>query len=113
MIEEETIRLDPSDGRSVQLWVERMKSEGYFVDLKGTGDAPPAGSSLASDAFVLIIQTKYQKHCWEKWGSRYAAMDATHNTTHYVNMSLFTLMAGDDHGHGKSSFQGLFRVSNL
>jgi len=37
---------------------------------------------------------------WRKHGKEFAGLDATHNTTQYDNMSLFTLIARDDWGRG-------------
>ncbi|KAJ7491630.1 hypothetical protein B0H11DRAFT_2191316 [Mycena galericulata] len=52
-----------------------------------SSDAPPPGSSLATDTFALCVQTKYQRECWTKWGAKFAGLD-THNTTHYQGVSL-------------------------
>lgn len=41
------------------------------------------------------------RECWQSLGHTYAGIDATHNTTHYENMSLFTLMVQDKWGHGE------------
>lgn len=100
MIEMENIQLARGDGESVILWVERLRAAGHFVEIKRSTDLPPQGSNLADNAFILIIQTQYQHKCWRKYGNGFAGLDATHNTTHYVNMSLFTLMTRDEWGHG-------------
>ena len=100
MIEEETIRLASQDGASVLEWVEKLRERGHFVALKSSSDLPPTDSGLEKDTFVMIIQTQYQWNCWRKHASRYAGVDATHNTTHYENMSLFTLLVRDRWGHG-------------
>ena len=102
-IEEETIRLAGGDGSSVVAWAEKLKAEGHFMSLKTSSRAPPPGSNLAGEIFILIIQTKYQRECWRKHGHRFAGLDATHNTTHYENMSLFTLLIRDKWGHGMSN----------
>ncbi|KAF5333556.1 hypothetical protein D9611_002587 [Ephemerocybe angulata] len=101
IIEEESIRLAKKDGPSVLRWVEKLRSEGHYVFLKTSSDASAATSvRLDSDAFVLIIQTQYQQECWQKHGARFAGIDATHNTTHYEGMNLFTLLVRDRWGHG-------------
>jgi hypothetical protein len=100
MIEEESIRLAAQDGPSVLEWVAKLREEGHFVSLKRSNESAPAGSQLDNDSFVLIIQTKYQRECWEKYGSTFAGIDGTHNTTHYLNMTLFTLLVRDNWGHG-------------
>ncbi|KAJ7750696.1 hypothetical protein DFH07DRAFT_693742, partial [Mycena maculata] len=78
---QETIRLASSDGESVLEWVQKLRDEGHFIFLKRSDEGPPPGSDLECDSFVLIIQTKYQRGCWEKYGSRFAGIDGTHNTT--------------------------------
>jgi hypothetical protein len=101
MIEEEAIRLASQDGTSVLEWVKKLEAEGHFVILKRSDQPPPTGSDLEDDSFVLIIQTKYQRECWQKFGSKFAGIDGTHNTTHYEGMTLFTLMVRDQWGHGQ------------
>ena len=54
-IERESIRLDPNDARSTQIWVETLQSEGHFVYYKDKLDRPPEGSNLAEDVFFLCI----------------------------------------------------------
>jgi len=100
MIEEETVRLASQDGASVLKWVGTLREHGHYVEIKASSDDAPSGSGLDKNAFVLIIQMKYQQECWKKHGGRFAGIDVTHNTTHYENMSLFTLLVRDKWGHG-------------
>lgn len=100
-IEEETIRLGQKDGESVLAWAQRLEAQGALLAFKPANDTPPNGSNLDSDVFVLIIQTKYMREKWEEWGDDFAGLDATHNTSHYDGMSLFTLMCRDRWGHGR------------
>jgi len=79
---------------------EDFARSGHHVEVKTSSDPSPTGSGLDNNAFVLVIQTKYQRECWRKHGHRFAGIDATHNTTHYENMSLFTLLVRDQWGHG-------------
>ena len=62
---------------------------------KSGADPVPPGSELDSNAFALVIQCPYQKEVFEKDGHSFAGIDATHNTTHYENMSLFTVIIRD------------------
>jgi hypothetical protein len=103
MIEEETVRLASQDGESVLKWVEVLCKRRHYVEIKSSSDEPPSNSNLDRGSFVLIIQTKYQQECWQKHGHRFAGIDATHNTTHYENMNLFTLLVRDRWGHGMQS----------
>ena len=50
---------------------------------------------------ALILQVLYQKEMFEKHGHAFAGIDATHNTTHYENTSLFTMLVQDQWGHGQ------------
>ncbi|KAF5342494.1 hypothetical protein D9611_001695 [Ephemerocybe angulata] len=99
-IKEETIRLAPTDGASVLEWARQLRDDGHFVFLKTSAEGAPLGSGLDSKSFVLIIQTKYQQELWKQRAASYAGIDATHNTTHYQNMSLFTVLVRDRWGHG-------------
>jgi len=95
MIKEETVRLASQDGASVLKWVQTLRECRHYVAFKSSSDDPPSGSRLEKNTFVLVIQTKYQQECWQKHGACFAGIDATHNTTHYENMSLFTLLVRD------------------
>jgi hypothetical protein len=70
------------------------------MGFKASSDPPLPLSNLAPDVFVLAIQTPYQRKCYGKWGRQFMGVDATHNTTYYENMSPFTLIVRDRHGHG-------------
>ncbi|KAJ6580094.1 hypothetical protein DFH09DRAFT_1275796 [Mycena vulgaris] len=73
----------------------RTGTLGHFVFLKRSDEAPPEGSDIDPDTFFLIIQTKYQRECWEKYDSRFAGIDGTHNTIiHYENMTCLPCSLG-------------------
>lgn len=78
------------DGESVLAWVSRLERQGALLAFKASNDAPPAGYQLDSKVFILIIQTDYMREKWNEWGADFAGLDATHNTSHYEGMSLFT-----------------------
>jgi hypothetical protein len=99
-LEQGNIRLADSDGESVVLHNERLQKAGSNVFLKRSCDPSPLGSGLAHNAFVLIIQTKYQQKCFQEWGNSFAGLDAIQNTTCYEGFSLFTLMLRDPWGMG-------------
>lgn len=75
-----------------------------------SSDPPPLGSILAPDTFLIIVQTPYQKEMFHKLGNTFMGIDATHNTTHYENVSLFTLMTRDRWGHGEEHIAALLPV---
>ena len=94
------VQLDANDAHSTQIWVDRLRSQGDFVYYKDKLDPPPEGSDLARNVFVLCIQTKFQRHAYERLGNGFLGIDATHNITQYKGILLFTLMARDKWGHG-------------
>lgn len=96
--------MHPNDGQSILQWAERLRNAGEMPAFKTSADPAPAGSGLAADTFVLIIQTRYQKEVFAKYGHAFLGIDATHNVTHYENMSLFTVIVRDHWGHGKGGF---------
>ena len=101
-IEFEEIQLHQNDGQSVLNWVERLHKEGSILGFKSSMDLPLWGLGLAKDTFALIIQNDYQREAFAKYRHHsFAGLDATHNMTHYENMSLFTVMVHDHWGHGK------------
>jgi hypothetical protein len=104
------IRLHPQDGPSIMCWAAQLREERALLAFKASCDPPPAGSFLAVDTFILIIQTEYQKEIFRKLGNSFMGIDATHNTTHYENVSLFTLIVRDNWGHGEVSIQILCSV---
>ena len=81
-------------------WVEWLCEYNAIIAFKSGTDPSPPGSKLAADAFVLVIQCPYQKEVFEKYGHSFAGINATRNTTHYENMSLFTVIICDRWGHG-------------
>ena len=55
------IQLDLNDAQSTQGWVTQLHSKKKFVYYKDKWDPPSEGSDLASNLFILCIQTKFQK----------------------------------------------------
>ena len=69
---------------------------------KSSSEPAPAGfEDMRPDTFCLMIQNEYQCELFRQEGHRFAGIDATHNTTHYENTSLFTIIVQDKWGHGK------------
>ena len=94
------VQLDLNDAQSTRIWVITIQSQGDFAYYKDKRDPPPEGSDLASDLFILCIQTKFQKEAYNRLGNVFLGIDATHNITQYKGILLFTLMARDHWGHG-------------
>jgi len=100
IMEDTEIRLDQNDAISIRLWSTQLQQDGAHVVLKDKQDPPPLGSALSPEIFVLCIQTKFQCDCFQELGSDFVSIDATHNTTQYVGLQLFTIIVRDLWGHG-------------
>jgi hypothetical protein len=99
-VQRANIQLDPNDAQSTRIWVNMLQSEGEFVYYKDKQDPPPEGADLASDLFILCLQSKFQKDAYNRLGNAFLGIDATHNVTQYKGILLFTLMVRDHWGHG-------------
>ena len=108
LIESKWIHLHQHDGESVLEWVVWLCKEDAILTFKSGGDPAPADSTLADNAFVLIIQSAFQKKVFKKNGHAFAGLDVTYNTTHYENMSLFTVIVQDRWGHGMLPFLAIY-----
>ena len=102
VLEEEKVRLHPEDAISTKLWVDRFKAENIGIFYKDKLEKPPLGSRLHADTLVLCIQTVFQMDAFRRIGEGFIGIDATHNTTQYKDLQLFTLIARDRWGHGMS-----------
>jgi hypothetical protein len=100
VLDAETVRLHPQDGVSVKLWVERLREENILVFYKDRLDASPPGLQMHEKDILLCIQTPYQLDAFRRLGHGFIGIDATHNTTQYDGIMLYTMIARDDWGHG-------------
>ena len=100
IVEDIEIRLDDNDVISLRLWVLRLQEGGAKCILKDRKDTPPPESGLSPDSFVLCIQTKFQLDRFHALGTNFVSIDATHNTTQYAGLQLFTLLVRDLWGQG-------------
>ncbi|KAJ7161195.1 hypothetical protein C8R46DRAFT_1285283, partial [Mycena filopes] len=80
-IEAETVRLHPDDGFSTLQWVNNLRTKDALLGFKSKTDPPPIGSGLDPAVFSLMMQTKWQRHMFQKHGNELLCIDATHNTT--------------------------------
>ena len=104
MIESEQIRLYQHNGESVLEWVAWLRKDDAVLAFKSGADPALKDLNLADNAFVLIMQSAFQRRVFEQNGHGFAGLDVTHNTTHYKNMSLFTVIVWDRWGHGMLPF---------
>ena len=100
IVEDVEIPLDDNDAISLRLWVDRLQEGGAECFLKDKKDPAPPASGLAQETFVLCIQSKFQRDRFLALGKNFVSIDATHNTTHYPGILLFTLLVRDLWGHG-------------
>ena len=100
IVQDEDIWLDENDAISIKVWATRLQQEGAKIILNDKIDAPPPGSGLSPDTFIFCIQTRFQRDLFREIGKEFLGIDATHNTTQYVGLQLFTLIARDHWGHG-------------
>ena len=101
-LDNDNIRLHPDDAISTRLMMEKLAAQGAITFYKDKQDRAPDGSRLPEDAFVLCIQTRYQLDAFRRLGNGFIGIDATHNVTQYQNLLLFTIIARDNWGQGKS-----------
>ncbi|KAJ7784158.1 hypothetical protein B0H16DRAFT_1402021 [Mycena metata] len=106
-IEAESVRFHPDDGLSTLQWIKRLDAKGHLLGFKAKSDPPPPNSGLDADVFTLMIQTNWQRHMFQKYGSALLCIDATHNTTMYNNLNLTTLVVRDKWAHGTSNHSTL------
>ena len=100
IVEDNEIHLDDNDAISIRLWVTRLRQGGVGVVLKDKRDPAPPGSGVDNDCFILCLQTEFQRDRFQALGSDFLSIDATHNTTQYAGVQLFTLIVRDLWGHG-------------
>ena len=102
VLENDKIRLHPDDAVSMRLLIEQLSSKGTLTFYKDKQDHAPIDSRLPDDAFVLCIQTSFQLDAFERLGNGFIGINATHNTTQYQDLLLFTIIARDHWGHGNN-----------
>ena len=103
----ETIRLHPEDVISLRLWVKRFREENIRVFYKDKIDHSPPDLPMHEDHLIVCLQTQFQLDAFWHLGSRFIGIDATHNTTIYLDMMLYTIIAWDEWRHGASVAEAL------
>ena len=108
VLENDKIRLHPDDAISTKILIAQLSHQGNLTYYKDKQDPAPIDSGLPEDSFVLCIQTDYQLDAFRRLGNGFIGIDATHNTTQYQDLLLFTIVARDHWGHGKGSMILIF-----
>jgi len=102
VLENDKIRLHPDDAVSTRLLIKQLSSKGTLTFYKDKQDCALIDSRLPDDAFVLCIQTSFQLDAFERLGNGFIGINATHNTTQYQDLLLFTIITRDHWGHGNN-----------
>ena len=94
-LDQEKICLDPKDKISIDKWLDILRLDVANTFCKEKLQAAPLGSGLAEDVFCPFLQTRFQFEMFQELGNALICIDATHNTSCYAELPLFTIMARD------------------
>ena len=100
VLENQEMRLHPDDAVSTKLLIQELSRKGTLIYYKDKQDSARINSRFPEDAYVLCIQTSFQLDAFRRLGNGFIGIDATHNTTQYQDLLLFTIIARDCWGHG-------------
>ena len=97
-----TIMRHEDDATSVEAIVNELHEEPFDPVLfyKPQHCKSPEYTSLPDDAFVLAIQTEWQKELYEEYSSSILCIDSTHGTNAY-QFKVITCIVPDDFGKGE------------
>lgn len=89
------------DAQSVCLAVSELQQEPYnpVMAFKLQGKLDPIHSTLPEDAFLLAIQTEFQRDMYQKYAGCILCIDSTHGTNAY-RYKLITCIVPDHYGQG-------------
>ena len=89
------------DAQSVCLAVLQLQQEPYnpVMAFKVQGKLDRIHSTLPEDAFLLAIETEFQRDMYQKYAGRILCIDSTHGTNAY-RYKLITCIAPDHYGQG-------------
>jgi hypothetical protein len=100
-IDAKETQYDSNDDISTELLVRKLAEEETVLIYKPVGEIVPEDSYLKPDTFFLVLQTKTQRELAARYGNAILFVDGTHNLTTRANLVLHTILARDEHGHGK------------
>ena len=103
LVETKTTCYHQDDGISMSIWAEHLKNEDSLLYFKRWCNPPPRDRNIDKDAFILMIQTPWQRERWKEFGGHFLGLDAMHNTMQFEGFQLFTLIARDLWGCGMSN----------
>ena len=104
MVKDTAVIRNKDDAMSVDLFVQELQGEPYNSILlyKRQHEINQQLPSLTQDAFLLAIQTEFQKQLYQEHAHKVLCVDATHGTNAY-RFKLITVMVADDYGQGKQT----------
>ena len=107
-----TVMRHEDDATSVMAIVNELRQEPFDPVLvyKPQHSSSPEYASLPDDAFVLAIQTEWQKELYEEYSSSILCVDSTHGTNAY-QFKVITCIALDDFRKGERKFHGAFALT--
>ena len=102
MVRDMAVIRNKDDAMSMDLFVQELRGEPYDPILlyKRQQQIDQENPSLSQDAFLLAIQTEFQRQLYEQHAHKVLCIDATHGTNAY-RFKLITVMVADDYGQGK------------
>ena len=102
LVKDMAVIRNKEDAVSVDMFVQELREESYNPILlyKQHHETDKECPSLAEDAFLLGIQTDFQRHLYEQYAHKVLCVDATHGTNTHL-FKLITVMIADDFGQGK------------
>jgi len=101
LVKDMAVIRNKEDAVSVDMFVQELREEPYNPILlyKRQHETDKECPSLAEDAFLLAIQTDFQRHLYEQYAHKVLCIDATHGTNAY-RFKLITVMIANDFGQG-------------
>ena len=84
-MQDNQVKRHENDATSVDKIVQELEMEPFNPVLvyKRQGMVMPEYPTLASDSFVLAIQTEFQMRLYRRYNSKILCIDATHGTNAY------------------------------
>lgn len=90
-----------NDAQSVDQMVRELRAEDVDPVLcyKRQGVEDPAYPKLPTEAFVLALQTNFQRELFDNFASTIVCLDSTHKTNCH-SFKLITVLVPDEYGEG-------------
>ena len=101
-VQHNLVQRHKDDATSVSLFISELQHESFspVVVFKPQGEKHPKYPNISKEAFVLVIQTKFQLQLNKKHAPTIMCIDSTHGTNQY-RFKLITMAVPDEHGKGK------------